>query len=291
MSEYDAAGFTAVEKFFGGDDGVRDSSSKSGVVVRNSNDVPKGNRRGVGSKQSFTSKARDDLTNKLLKIGRKRRRGEDDEETNEDEIMVDEEEDEAGRTAIATQTQSKISLELDTSIVEKPKKKLGKKERKRLQHQDIATDVTPSAAEDEEKARKTHEIQVVDGDMNENDQEASGASQKKHKRRKVRSKQKNIRKDNREKKPDHLVVGRRNYQGRPLTAETREKLNIAAPKARTPFQLESSPSEDVGDVGGLGIDSLLEEDIGMQVKAQDGDRHVKDKKKKSKKPRYKNLKV
>lgn len=288
MSEYDAAGFTAVEKFFGGgDDGARDSSSKPGLEVRNSNDVPKGNRRGVGSKQSFASKGRDDLTNKLLKIGRKRRRGEDDEETNENETMVDEDEDEAGRTAIATQTQRKISLELDTSIVEKPKKKLGKKERKRLQHQDIATDVSPSAVEDEEKARKTHEIQVVD----ENDQEASGASQKKHKRRKVRSKQKNIRKDNREKKPDHLVVGRRNYQGRPLTAETREKLNIAAPKARTPFQLERSPSEDVGDVGGLGIDSLLEEDIGMQVKAQDGDRDVKDKKKKSKKPRYKNLKV
>ena len=66
----------------------------------------------------------------------------------------------------------------------------------------------------------------------------NGANKKrKPKRRKVRSKQKNIRKDTRgmHEKPKHLRVGASNYQGRPLTDETRAKLNLAPSKTQTNY--------------------------------------------------------
>jgi hypothetical protein len=55
---------------------------------------------------------------------------------------------------------------------------------------------------------------------------------KKAKRRKVRSKQKNIRKDSRplSAKPEHLRLGNSQYSGRPLTKETRQKLHLPASK-------------------------------------------------------------
>ena len=60
----------------------------------------------------------------------------------------------------------------------------------------------------------------------------------KRKRRKVRSRQKNIRKDTRNssQKPEYLRLrgGLVEYRGRPLTKETREKLNI--PESRTSFK-------------------------------------------------------
>ena len=48
------------------------------------------------------------------------------------------------------------------------------------------------------------------------------------KRKKVRSRQKNIRKDHRTEsdKPSHLIVGTNEYCGRPMTKETRQKLGI-----------------------------------------------------------------
>ena len=56
------------------------------------------------------------------------------------------------------------------------------------------------------------------------------SSPKKRKRKKVRSRQKNICKDHRDVKPVHLrVVGQgMNYRGRPLTQETRAKLNLSS---------------------------------------------------------------
>lgn len=53
----------------------------------------------------------------------------------------------------------------------------------------------------------------------------------KPKRVKTRSKQKNIRRDNRsaESKPSHLQIGSKEYSGRPLTQETKKLLGIAKP--------------------------------------------------------------
>ena len=111
--------------------------------------------------------------------------------------------------------------------------------------------------------------------------------EKKQKRRKVRSKQKNIRKDNRKTKPDHLIVGQKKYQGRPLTAETRARLHLPEPKLRAPYILQSPHDDEMGIEGaGLAIDDLLE-DSGEQVETT----LKKKANKNSKKPRYKNLKV
>jgi hypothetical protein len=57
---------------------------------------------------------------------------------------------------------------------------------------------------------------------------------KKRKRRKVRSRQKNISKDNGDVKPLHLIPGQRNYQGRPLTEEMRSWLHLPT-LVKSPF--------------------------------------------------------
>ena len=111
---------------------------------------------------------------------------------------------------------------------------------------------------------------------------------RKTKRRKIRSRQKNIRKDNRSdgEKPQHLVFGKRTYDGRPMTRETREKLGLPTPKARDGFYIDRTPTDTgLGDFGvALGVDDLLENDdseVRKQVSSL--------KKKKKKKSKYKNL--
>lgn len=62
----------------------------------------------------------------------------------------------------------------------------------------------------------------------------NGGAVKKKKRIKTRSKQKNIRRDNRpdDKKPSHLKFGSKDYLGRPITPQTREKLSLPPKKSR-----------------------------------------------------------
>ncbi|KAL3760823.1 hypothetical protein ACHAWU_007889 [Discostella pseudostelligera] len=75
----------------------------------------------------------------------------------------------------------------------------------------------------------------------------------KKKRKKIRSRQKNIRKDHRTQndKPSHLIVGSDAYCGRPMTKETRQKLGIqptAKKSARTRVNNDAFDSgEWVGD--------------------------------------------
>lgn len=63
------------------------------------------------------------------------------------------------------------------------------------------------------------------------DSNAAGSETAKPKRVKTRSKQKNIRRDNRsaESKPSHLQIGSKEYSGRPLTQETKKLLGISKP--------------------------------------------------------------
>jgi len=63
--------------------------------------------------------------------------------------------------------------------------------------------------------------------------EQSQPTQIKGRKRKVRSKQKNIRKDSRplSAKPQHLRLGNKHYAGRPLTQETRKRLDLPPSKA------------------------------------------------------------
>ena len=91
---------------------------------------------------------------------------------------------------------------------------------------------------------------------------------KKRKKPKVRSKQKNIKKDSRpsSQKPEHLRIGTKEYAGRPLTAQTRSFLSI--PPSRTQriraFKASLKNEEERNkqgyetfETGGLAVDDLL----------------------------------
>jgi hypothetical protein len=288
MAEFDAAGFSAIDQFFsGGGGGVAANQGKTvGATTHNdrTNLISKGNRRGVGSAVPVSTKP-SDWTRKVLVAGRKRQRDDDDHEDVDDATVdgEDNDDDEGGRTGIAAAANA-TKMNTNTTISSEPKKKLGKKERKRLQANEESSQHDGSAKENPE----TTEI----GD--EETAPGEELSRKKQKRRKIRSKQKNIRKDHREEKPVHLLVGRRNYNGRPLTAETRAKLNLPAPKTRTPvYGIDQSHDEDRGEVtaGRLAIDDLLEPDVETEMEPPKSGRTNVMTKKKNKKPKYKNLKV
>jgi hypothetical protein len=276
MSEFDAAGFSAIDQFFG--DGGKESK-EAGTQITTVTSASKGTRRGVGSSVPSNAVHRD-LTSKFLAVGRKRRRGdEDNEDVHDANSDADEDdEEEAGRTAIAEPSNTSRT-DSNTSNTPEPKQKLGGKERKGFLQ---PTKEDGSAKENS----KTSNDAVVDGDV-------QTESVKKYKRRKIRSKQKNIRKDNREQKPAHLMVGGRNYQGRPITVETRTKLNLPAPKARMPFSTDESHEEDHGEVeaGGLALDDLLKDDPKHGVTSPPSSRAKGVSKKNKSKPKYKNLKV
>lgn len=291
MSEFEKGGFSAIETFFGGDTNIKNvhDTTKSSAGHH-----PKGKRRGVGSTAHSTN-TQNDLSKKLLNVGRKRQRSgeEDDDNDNDnernDENHEDDEEEDAGRTSIASKFSGQATSKADIVTNENnPKKKLGKKERnKQNQEQKEPQEIS---SKDEHKPNHDANDKLAEGEPSSSKAENA---QKKHKRRKIRSKQKNIRKDNREKKPEHLVVGRKHYHGRPLTAETRAKLNLPSPKARTPFVAEPSHGNaGTNDVQGTGlaIDDLLE-DTGKQVDNEKPLSSQESKCKKSKKSKYKNLKV
>ena len=140
-AEFDAAGFSALDQFFGsvGDGGAKNNNKNNNNALGQEKDgsrFTKGNRRGVGSAVPVTTPTmtQSDLTKKLLGVGRKRRRhGEDDDheddEDVEDTMVNDEEHDEGGRTTIGAPRNSTKSSDTNAT-----KKKLGKKERKKLLH-------------------------------------------------------------------------------------------------------------------------------------------------------------
>ncbi len=289
MSEFDATGFSVINTFFG-----RDSKDDDTGDAKKVSSQPKGKRRGVGT-SAPPKTVQTDLTKKLLNVGRKRRRGGDDDEEDEIHDEIQEEDEEAGRTAIfGNVTQSNKPAADALLNTSKQKKRLGKKERNQNTHDQKEAEKTESKKEYQvdslEASKDTSEIAHVEGEVLSGDVEMT---QKKNKRRKVRSKQKNIRKDNRENKPEHLVVGRKRYQGRPLTSETRAKLHLPSPKVRTPYILESSyetgDSEVVPETG-LAIDDLLE-DTGKQVGTEQPELVKEKTSKKRRKSKYKNLKL
>ena len=81
------------------------------------------------------------------------------------------------------------------------------------------------------------------------------AARPKKRRKKVRSRQKNIRKDNRplEQRPEHLRPGHTAYKGRPLSAATKEKMGLPPNKEQVKEQLTSTvkPATKPGKSKGL----------------------------------------
>lgn len=285
MAEFNKAAFSAVDSFFGESNGDVEVDRKA---LSAKTALSTGKRKGVGSvaptKQTLNQR---EITKKLLKVGKKRGRGDDDIEdelSDKGKESDDDEDTEQGRTAIAKELPKKVISEIPASS---SKSKIGKKERKRLKEAQEANTIevqstnpeTPLVSENDDKPKEEANLSNTENNP------------KKQKRRKVRSKQKNVRKDNREVKPQHLLVGRKNYQGRPLTPETRAKLNLPAPKIKEPFRIDShstgfsAPDDDDEEESGLAIDTLAE-DAGFVVgKAPEQDK----KPKKKKKSKYKNL--
>mmetsp|Transcript_2917 Transcript_2917/g.8301 ORF Transcript_2917/g.8301 Transcript_2917/m.8301 type:complete len:291 (-) Transcript_2917:46-918(-) len=290
MSEFDTGGFSAIDRFFGEDAKNKNATSGKESSKIAHHHIPKVNKRqGVGSVVPV-KEAPTDLTKKLLKVGRKRGRTEEEDDDGDDKDAgkeVHDEDEEAGRTSIVSrETAPRAEVEVETKLKKKP----GKKERKKRQEEEQASEVVKEdqKGNDSQVGEDTKEIMIADDEPSPTGEIVP----KKHKRRKIRSKQKNIRKDNRETKPDHLVVGRKRYQGRPLTAETRAKLNLPAPKVRTPHMMEAPDGDDdiMAEGIGLAIDDLLE-DSGKRVEETSHETVKKKANKKIKKAKYKNLKV
>ena len=320
-----------------GDDDVYDKITPSNDRSQLSSSKKKKRRReGVGaideeSKLVGNKKNYEDMTQKVLKIGKKRRHDNDDEEDEYNEISVNdiEDEEDLGRTAIATNKDNAKKAKTKVVSEEEPLneagKKLGKKERKRLkkENQMNNSEIAIKASTSSKKLQTKDEAQVdgsskaehsSNGDTNEattaeNNNDTNNKSGKK-KRRKVRSRQKNIYKDTRpmEKRPKHLIPGNRSYQGRPLTDETRTRLNFPPTKAIKNQQWEgqhhhsTTTSMSTGDsthpkeinhdsigTAALGVDELLasENPSKSSIKATKRKRSSHDKKRK----KYKNLSI
>ena len=169
-----------------------------------------------------------DTTARLLQVGKKRRAtdGDDDDEhipENEDE------EDELGRSGIATEAPKETRVEDEDKPKKKKKKKAGKKERQKQkeQSQDFpGEDVPESQTADKDPPGGDQEDPAQPSAGDDNLPSESNERKPKRKRRKVRSRQKNIYKDNRsaEERPDYLVPGGYEYRGRPMTSATRAKM-------------------------------------------------------------------
>ncbi|MGK3738247.1 MAG: hypothetical protein ACI8RD_004934 [Bacillariaceae sp.] len=356
-AEFDISGFSAVDKFFG-NDGTENKSTErisSSSATKEQGHVvgSKGKRRrgGVGtsndggddSKKLLSS---DMLSKKILNVGRKRRSREDDVDDDDEDYIDggdhgvnddDEEMIDGGRTNIVEKstlskkgksvTGSSDKLTNDQAI-EGKKKKLGKKERQKQKLQEetsaavrleVFEPVAESSAHEQDDAEDTKDSSDKTGLITHNNTEKYPSSKKK--RRKVRSRQKNIYKDNRtrDEKPAHLTKGNPNYQGRPMTQATREKLNLPPPTKKirphsynnnssknqddnTLFVIDRSPDSPVGgggdDVGvKLAIDDFMNTDDTTNSKEikDDDNKDLKKKKreksagaKKNKKNRFKN---
>lgn len=293
MVEFDNAGFSAIGDFFGAskEDLPKSSTTVDGSKTQSSQ--PRGKRRGVGSHAPSASESRGDLSKQILKVGRKRMRDDEDDDEGSHSGGPDPEasddESVAGRTGISSKEKQRHQKEKPPALTTEAaqKKKLGKKERQRLK--ELAEAKAQELESSKDQVQENDQALPISSEKASASDDAAGKTKK---RRKIRSRQKNIRKDNREVKPDHLIVGQKHYQGRPLTSETRSKLNLPPPKLRTAFTSHraSNESHSNDDGMGLAIDDLLTEDTGLTVSQPNDALRSKKTKSKKKKSKYKNLK-
>lgn len=274
--EINKSAFAAVDALFGGEEPSEVKPQKTAI--------DSSQRLGVGAKAA--PRHLDPVSSKILQVGRKRQRENEShvEETAFESIVHDEnDEDDLGRTAIeSTNNKGAVHPPAESLDTTTNKRKKGKKERalKKQSANGKEGDQNDSAHTDNRSAKDTDPSPNTDA---EHEGKISNSSTKR-KRRKIRSKQKNIYKDQREKKPDHLIVGNKNYQGRPLTAETRAKLNLPVPKT-TP-----NPSLS-GTWTGEGAQASASKNEASLV-VDKASRPMRDPLKKGslKKPKFKNLK-
>ena len=290
MAPINDGAFAAVDAFFGVDSSKEVSATATASNERVSETVR--GRLGVGatkgasaiSTQHDSSKTVNHVGHskkRILQVGSKKRSrkvgyGDEDEEDDGDSSSgtadSDSEEDE-GRTAIdsggpkTNKNKSDLSktntvvASSSTEMIGKPqqKKNLGKKERQRLAKDQLEKESSVPVE------TTTNSAASNDNTTKERQEGADTNTQKLKRRKKVRSRQKNIRKDNRDVKPEHLVPGSRNYKGLPLTPETRAKLNLPV-MAKSPFASDRQWDQGNWDDGGAN-----NEDIGYAGDITQGD--------------------
>jgi hypothetical protein len=295
MAAFDGDGFAAVDAFFGKTPTPSTSKSEVKAAAARSEQLlqaqtkqgPK--RLGLGDDVSLREdknvnavSASNPLTKRLLQVGTKRklsrkRDADDYDDDNDEQAEKDNDEDgedEGGRTAIEEHVPAVVPV--SAAILAKEaaevkaagkKKKKGKKER-----QKEGADAAEAVPKDES--------QEATEDAQDND-----APSQKRKRIKVRSRQKNIYKDKRSEKPSHLIPGKHNYQGRPMTLETRKRLNLPLEKPASTEETWSSnwnddqPKDTAVDTMPLAVDAVTEQPSEAK----------KPKKKSKKASRFKNL--
>ena len=264
-TDFDSKGFSAVSSFFG-DQGVTEETAQDLKPTTQK----KRNRLGLGATAKEDDVGLDALESeetkkKILSIGSKRKHEDDSDIDAEDEDISDEEE-EGGRTSIKNKSKpvSADATGVNLAKTKKPKKpkKKGKKER--------------TAEKEKQQSQATNEIESkeptqtpAENETSKDDKESGierSNAEKRKKRRKVRSKQKNIKKDSRpsHEKPEHLRVGFKSYAGRPMTDVTRSYLSL--PESRTISRAKSKHQRFEQDTknlddGGLAIDDLLGEPV------------------------------
>jgi hypothetical protein len=274
--EVNKSAFAAVDALFGSEERSETKKQQQKPVIETSQ------RLGVGAKA--TSKNPDPVSSTILQVGRKRQReneGHVEESLLESVARDDSDEEDLGRTAI--DSNNKVVATSSAVIVDSStkKRKKGKKERalsKANGEQGVKSD---SAQPDNNLSQENSLKQNEDAEQ----ELKGGTASTKRKRRKIRSKQKNIYKDQREKKPEHLIVGSKNYKGRPLTAETRAKLNLPATKSSSNLSFSGTWTGE----GAKASEGKTEESLIVEKKeARPSKESLK--KKPSKKPKFKNLK-
>jgi len=277
-AEFDGSRFNAVDKFF---ENVTLPTPYRKKSTGSSTEDSKGKGRvgvGAGPNKNDNATTKYQLHNLLarqaLNVGRKRSR-ENSTEISSKEYDVDgfsihgsHDVDQMadGRTSLETNLGKNIDNQVNNT---NQKKKIGKKERER---QSTGVSIERIEADAKRGRERAGEIAITVTNK-EDDSKRTGPTENKGKRRrrKVRSRQKNIKKDFRsvDEKPAYLVPGNSNYQGRPMTQATRKKLGLPDNrdrwKSKKPEAHKSSlfvidQSKDFsGDVAGskLAIDEFM----------------------------------
>lgn len=279
---------------------------------------------GVGSRTVVdgTNNSQDTRLKAILRVGQKRKSNdnEDDElESSQLNANDDDDDDDDCRTGIDDTKRQKPDIVPEPTIPSKKKKKKGKKERQ----QDAVVGTTMS----ESTQTMPPSVAVMDENLDHggttiSKTESPEATEEEQRRRrrhrpKVRSRQKNIYKDKRpmDQKPIHLIPGKKEFGGRPLTVETRTKLVDILPPQQPPRQYNDNNrrhnnnnnknnvnhDDDIkhgemrSDEGGLAIDDLLADDYDAKLVDKINAVELKSTKNKSKvskvkrRPKYKNL--
>jgi hypothetical protein len=230
MTEFNTKALSVVDKFFG-DDLKHQQTNQSSVEAHGRPPTRKEHRLGVGvpSQQANKETSGLDFGKRILQVGKKRglqQQAEDDEVNEKSDHDSDEEED-LGRTSIVETTLKKQKTTAPSNEPLTSKKRKQKKTKN-----DKASKVADTDSQDD--LVNTNDMSSNDAlglviDRTGIDLESVAAESAKpnlRKRKKVRSRQKNIYKDKREHKPEHLIPGSKNYKGKPITPETRKKLNL-----------------------------------------------------------------